>query len=134
ILERLETAEIDPALDFTRLARDVGQYQLDRDGKPAGLSTQRGAEPFGREQRWIDAAGELPQIVDRLIRVVPELFEDGTGLAVRRGQGETNFHLEGDQVLLRAVVQVAFDPSPLLVLGRHQPLARSAEGLEPRPQ
>src|SRR5439155_5291123 len=90
---RLETAEIDPALDFTRLARDVGKFQLDRDGKPAGLSTQRGAEPFGREQRWIDAAGELPQIVDRLIRVVPELFEDGTGLAVRRGQARPTFIL-----------------------------------------
>ncbi len=44
------------------------------------------------------------------------------------GQGEV--HLEGDEVLLGAVVEVALEAAALLVLGRHEPLTRGPELVE----
>ena len=57
---------------------------------------------------------------DRLLEVGGDLVEHllgGVGVGVGELAGEACAHRERDQVLLRAVVEVALDPAPLEVGG-----------------
>src|SRR5256885_12788688 len=100
------------------------------------MGLQRRAEAIRREQRWIDAGGQLSQVVDRLVGVMLELGQDWARFALRFGKllGQADLHLERDQVLLTPVVQVPLDATALLVLGGDQALPRGAEVVEPRQQ
>ena len=71
--------------------------------------------------------GQRPQLFDRRPDVILELgHERPRPFGVALGKLLEQPHLDGErnQVLLRPVVQVAFDPSPLGVGGRHQTPAR----------
>ena len=48
--------------------------------------------------------------------------------------GKLQLDGERDKLLLRAVVDVALEPSPLGVLRRDQPLLRGLQVVEPRPE
>ena len=52
------------------------------------------------------------------------------GIAIDEPFGQAELHRERDELLLRAVVEVAFQLPSLLVLGVDQPLARCAELLD----
>ena len=92
---------------------------------------QRGAEPFLREQRRVDPAGEPDERLDRLggrrLLVAQELHRRGPATRVGQRLGEAEVHRQGDQVLLGAVVDVALQEPALVVLGVDQPLARAAQ-------
>ena len=142
--ERLSNREVGGRFHQAREpARDV-DANVDGD---AGATRQRrdgGRQPFVREDRWVDAAGEFAQLPDRLVglpgggvQVPPE------GIRGAYGLGGPPCLLEGerhaDQPLLRAVVEVALEPTPL-VLGcshdagaglRHRPKLLSKLALEP---
>ena len=70
------------------------------------------------QQRRVDAVGQLPQLVQRVLHVAAELVEHLVG---RRPVGvdellhQADLHREGDQVLLGPVVEVALDLAPGLV-------------------
>ena len=92
----------------------------------AGLCLQRRDQPLVREERRIDAAREVAQILDRLPRRGLEVREHRLrllGIAVDEPFGQAELHRERDELLLRAVVEVALELAPLLVLGVDQPLA-----------
>jgi hypothetical protein len=61
---------------------------------------------------------EVAQLLHRVLQLVPDLAEDLLG-GVRVGIGELacQVHVDGqrDQMLLRAVVKIAFDGPPLRV-------------------
>jgi len=67
---------------------------------------------------------ELPECVDRLIRVFLELRQDGPRPAVRLGDGlgEPDLDLQRDKMLLGTVVEVALDAPTFLVLSGDQAL------------
>ena len=63
---------------------------------------------------------EVAQLLDGLLEVGGDLVEHllgGIGVGIGQLAGETRAHRERDQVLLRAVVEVALDPAPLGVGG-----------------
>ena len=102
-------------------------------GDLARLRLERlGQAPVG-QQRRVDPAGQVAQVLQRVLRVVEDAVERlALPLLVLTDQpfGQPHLHRQRDELLLRPVVDVALQPSPLLVLRRDQPLARRAEVLD----
>ena len=88
-------------------------------------ATADGGESLGqaaiREERGIDAVRELPKLLQGGFDVVPKLLEECRCLR-RVGAGqltrEAQIRAQRDQLLLRAVVEVALDAAPLGVRRR----------------
>ena len=73
---------------------------------------------------------ELPRLVQRLLQVAPHLVEECLrrgGIVVRQLARQLEVHRERDQVLLRAIVEVALDRAAVCVGGQDEPLAGRAE-------
>ena len=135
--ERLGNGEIGDRLDGgPRPDRHV-YLERDRDGAARGQAGQRRVEAPVGEHRRVDAPYQVTQ-----------LDEGGLGLGVRLvdqgGRGvdvvgeprlrPAELHRQGDEPLLRAVVQVPLDPRAL-GLGRvHDPLPADLKLGDPRPQ
>ena len=81
---------------------------------------QRLGEATVHEQRRVDAVREVAQLLHRLLQVAPDLLEHRlrpVGIGVGDLADEVHAHRERDEMLLRAVVQVALDPTALRVAG-----------------
>ena len=143
--------DVDPRAGGVRVLVDVGQRLggdvvgggLDGRGQPLGQSQQtsrrdrgvagqggeRRLEPFLAEDRWVHAARERAQFLDRAL----ELFVDVGQQRVERLRiarpvaGEPDGEPQAEQRLLGAVVEVALDPAALRVGRGNQPLARVAD-------
>ena len=64
----------------------------------------------------MDSLRELSRLLERLLHVAPHLFEQRLGscrVGLRQPDRELEVDRERDQVLLHAVVQLAFDPAPV---------------------
>ena len=103
---------------------DVGQRGA------AGGGAQRLGEAAVHEQRRVDAVREVAQLLHRFLEVEADLVEHRLGL-LGIGVGdlarEAHAHRERDEVLLRAVVQVALDAAALGVGRLDDAGARRAE-------
>ena len=111
-------------------------FDAHRDGRLARLGVECDLQPFVGEQRRIDAAGEVAQGFERFVGVAFDLRDRGQaalGIAVEQHLGQPQLHLEGHQVLLGAVVEVALELAPLLVLRCDQPLTRGSQLLKRGP-
>ena len=101
---------------------------LDLDGQrsPAGLCSQGRPQALVGQQRGIDPAGECPQVIDGRVQAGPQLAGDQPHLAGVLGGvlQQAELDRERDELLLGAVVQVALDPLPLIILRAHQPEPR----------
>ena len=85
----------------------------------------------------MDAAGELAQLADRRVEVVRRGVEQLAGrlrVALQARARGPQRDRERDELLLRAVVQVALDPAPRGVRALHDPRARRAQLLHLRTQ
>ncbi len=85
------------------------------------------------EQRRVDPAREVAQVVERLGRVDLELRHQLERLRGSRSimpSDQALLDLERDELLLGAVVDVAFEPAALGVLRGDEPAARRAELLD----
>ena len=96
--------------------------QVDGDRGAAGEGLQGRAQPAVGQHRGVDAAGDLAQFLGRggglgdgAVQARIEVAELGRHGRLRGAQLQG----QGDQPLLGAVVQVAFDAPPGLVTGRH---------------
>src|SRR5207247_7052272 len=90
---------------------------------PTACGAQGHSEPGAREQWRIDAVCQRPQLSDGRRDVILELVHErlrALGIAFRQLLEQPDLYRQGDEVLLRAVVQIAFNPPPLLVSGRNQ--------------
>ena len=99
-------------------------------GDLARLRRERGRQALVGEQRRVDAAREVAQVLERLLRLRLDLGEHLRGLRgfpLGQRAREPSLHGERDELLLRAVVDVALQPAALLVLRRDQPLLRGLE-------
>ncbi len=101
---------------------------LDRYGHRAagGQRGQGGIETAVGEDGRVDAAHEVTQLGQGLLHLAVRVVQRGGRLRVAGGppSGRAELHAEGDQALLRAVVQVALDPATLLVGGTDRGRAR----------
>jgi hypothetical protein len=125
ILQRLEAAEVDGCLGLLREPPDRVGRNGHRHRGLARLRGQGGDQSGVREQRRVDAAGEVAEVLKRARRVGPQLGKQLPGLTritVRRRGEQVELDRQRDQVLLRAVVQVPLKPPPRLVLRGHQAL------------
>ena len=77
----------------------------------------------------MDALGEPSRLLQRLLHVGPISSRSAfaCGIGIRRPFDELKVDRERDQVLLHAVVQLAFNPPPVGVGRQHEPLPRRAE-------
>ena len=134
VLDGLQAAEVDRGLHVG----GVPPHLLLDDGHPdragAERGPQRGPDAGLAEQRWVDAAGQADQGLDRRLGGGTLLGQDplgplrGPGL---EGLGQPQVDREGHQVLLGSVVDVALQPPTFGVLGVHQPLPRDPQLLRP---
>ena len=136
VLQRLEAAEVDRGLDLLRVPADL--LGLDRRGQRGAVAggAERVGQPAVHQQRRVDAVREVAQLLHRLLEVGRDLVEHllgGVGVGVGELAGEAGAHRERDEVLLRAVVQVALDAAALEVGGLDDAGAGAAQlvGLAP---
>ena len=113
VLHRLEAAEVRGGLGLFRVS--AGKVDLDRtrQRQPRRGGAQRLAKPAVAQQRRVDAVRELAQLGDRGLHVAAQVLEQrehGLGVAVLGDlAGQPELDRQRDEVLLRAVVQVALD-------------------------
>ncbi len=101
---------------------DAGGRHLQRDGGLPGLGLKGRLQPLQRKQGRVDAPGQIPQGVQGIVGVGLQLGEHGPealGVAIEHPFGQPELHRQGHQLLLGAVVDVALQPTPSGVLGRH---------------
>jgi hypothetical protein len=110
-------------LDRLRQPRREPQVELDRDRRASGTRPERRLEPLAREERRVQAARELAEVVDRPFELAERAVREWSELRVTpdalREHPERNERCR--QPLLGAVVQVALEAAPLLVGGPHDP-------------
>ena len=87
-------------------------------------------EPTLGQDRWVDSERDLAQDVEH----AGEPFDHARQLGLELGElggrrrlGRTQLECERDELLLRAVVEVALDPPPRRVGRGHDPCPRSLE-------
>src|SRR5215469_8824888 len=125
VVERFQAAEVDGCLDLGWVAADAVEAH---GGGQAGLGRgggQGGGQAVGGQHGWVDAAGEAADLADRALELVSQITQQdsraaGVGLGGAAGQPQGD--RGGDQVLLGAVVQVAFDAPAFGVGGGGQPV------------
>jgi hypothetical protein len=108
----------------------------DRQRRLAHLAAQRrGGALFG-QQRRVDAAGQVAQVVQRRLQGFLEQRCDRPDPAGILGRFLQQAEPDGqrDELLLRPVVQIPLDPPPLRVLRFHQPPARGPQFVDGRLQ
>jgi len=124
VLQRFNAAEVDRGLDLRRVPADAVGADLDGHRRLAGLGADGGGQALVGEQRRVDAAGQVAQGLQRAAGLGLELGDQGpfpvlvlAGQRLRLGQRAG----DGEQLLLGAVVDVALDPPPLLILRGDDP-------------
>ena len=133
--ERLAGDEVRGRLDLRR--RAVGRRgDVDRDRGAAREVGERGGQALVQPRR-ADAGGDRAQVGDRgrdLVDGGVERRDEHLRLARERALQAPQHDAERDQPLLRAVVQVALEPAPLLVAGLGDPRARGLHLGQLQPQ
>ena len=108
----------------------VEKLEVDRERRPRDERLDRGGQAAVGEHRGVDAARQLPQLLERLRELVGGLAEQPfgrLGLVVHTRLREAQHQGERDEALLRAVVEVALEPAALDVARLDDAGARAAQ-------
>ena len=126
---------VDADLDRLRKPVPTSDVELDRHRSTARDVAQRGPKPTFGQDRRVDAVRDLSEVVECPRQPFADSGKARKKELARPGLrdvlGSPYAEPERDQALLHPVVQVAFDESPRLVGGRHDPRPRRIE-LGPR--
>ena len=113
-------------LDFTWVASDAVRFRGHFDGQAARMRLEGGGQSLVREQ-WrvypLPRFAKLIQCGAGSLLQAPEELELQLRVPADLLLHETELYLQGDQLLLRTVMQVALDLASLVVLRSHQTLA-----------
>ena len=106
-------AEVDGRFRLLRIPADPVRLDVDGDRDLPRLRLEGRGETLVREQRRIDPAGEISEVLERVVRLA---FASASIAAALRGvrfatsrSDETELHGQRDQLLLRTVVDVALE-------------------------
>src|SRR5439155_4640871 len=97
------------------------------------LALERRGEPFVRQQGRVDPAREAAEVLEGGVRLGAQTREQLSlflDVLPRELLRKLQLHRERNELLLRAVVQVALDLASLFVLRGHESLPRGAELLD----
>ena len=133
VLKGLEAREVDGRFDVLGAPTHVARLDRHRDGGLPRLRFQRGGQALVREERRVDPAREVTEIVERARGVgldLPRHLACLHRVPLRQLFQQTELHGERHQLLLRAVVDVALQAPPLFVLRADQPLPGRPELLD----
>ncbi len=118
VLEPLQAAEVDGALELLRVAADAVRHDLRGDRRVQGGGTQGLAEALVGEQGGIDPVGQRPDLLERLGHLRPERVQlDQPAFLVLPHQVLRQLELDPErhEPLLCAVVEVALERSSLAI-------------------
>src|SRR6185312_12200579 len=107
-------------LDLRCIAADRSRGERRRLGRAPGSARKRFLEAEVLERRRIDASSELPQIVQHLGQLLADLGQLSRELRIlvcNVTSGELELHSQGKQMLLCAIVEIAFDLAALGMAG-----------------
>ena len=123
IRERLGDDEVGGKLDRIRQSTVHRAVDRHRDRCTSCERFDGYLETFVSEERGMDSPREVAELGDCLLYLVLRAREDlgRCGIAARRLESERD--RQGDEPLLRAIVQVALDPAALGVGGRDDSFA-----------
>src|ERR1700722_19948652 len=113
VLQRFEAAEVYGRLDVLAEPPDIVGVYHDRNRRLAGLRPQGRDQPAVLKQRRVNSPGQVAEVAERTRGVFPQLAEELPGFRVallHDGGHQAQLDGQGHQVLLRSVVQVAFQP------------------------
>ena len=127
--EDFETTEVDRAGDLLRTARSG--IDLDASPNPDAdcRCTQGRRQPTRLQERRIDPVGQRCRLLQRLLYVTAHVVEERlgrVGVVSNQLARELKVDRERDQVLLRAVVELALDSASRDVVGGGEAFARGA--------
>jgi hypothetical protein len=129
VRERLGDEKVRSGLD--RLSEAfIWDDERHRNRRTFGERPYGGSEALVREDRRVNAAGELAKLVERTAQLVLGLAEKLAGtvrLSADLGTGELESEPEAEKALLRAVVKVPLEPTSLVVPGLHDAGPRRAQ-------
>ncbi len=127
VLDRLGDGRVGGRLDGRRQARRFDVAELDRQRRLVGQRGEGGREARLAEDRREDAVGQLAQLLQRGRGLLPGRVQQPHERRVAAGASEPQVVGEREQLLLRAVVEVALQPAPLRVARRDDAGARGAQ-------
>jgi hypothetical protein len=113
VLEHGEPGQVDRARHFGR-ERAGSDLDGGRNASARCREAQQCSDPARLEQRRVDGLRELGTLVERSLHVAFQIAKerrDCCRIGARRLDGELEVDREPDQVLLDALVQLAFDPA-----------------------
>ena len=125
--ERLGGDVVGGRLDRRRQPLVESHVDVDRDVGTTRECSECRPEPGLGEDRGVDAARDLAQLVGDVLQAFRELCGDARQLVRRSPRHRACAEAERDQPLLDSVVQIALDPAARLVGGGHDPSARRGE-------
>ena len=137
VLQRLEHAEVHRRLDVLRITLDSLGFDGDGNRGLARLRLQRHHKPLVREQRRVDPPRQVTQCLQRFVGIALELIQRRCRLhrvEPEEHLSQPQLHLQCNQVLLRTVMEVAFQAPAFQILRLHQTLPRGAQLLKSREQ
>ena len=132
VLQRLQAAEVHRRLHLRGVPADAVGGDAHAEGTPVGGGAQRVGQAGVHEERWVDAVGQVAELLDGVLHGLAERVEHlggGFGVVGEDVLGEAEVHRQRHQVLLGAVVEVALDLAPLGVSGRDDAGPRGAQVL-----
>jgi len=121
--QRLQRAEIHGGLDLLGVAADPVSFHRHGDRGPARLGVQGRGDAHVRQQRRVDAAGQLAKAAQRPRDLRRHLVQQRLRprlVVIERAGRAAELAGQAGQIPLRAIAEVAFQPLPLGVLGRDQ--------------
>ena len=132
VLQCLEAAEVDGRLHLGRVPANAVGSDLGGYGGSPGRGGQRVGQTLVRQQRWIDAVGQVTKFLKGVLQVATKLLHQGSSLVRRpvgKLPGQPHLHGEGNQMLLRTVVEIALDPPAFGVGRRHDAASRRLQSV-----
>src|SRR5881396_706132 len=128
--ERLADDVVDGRLDRLRQPAFRHRAQLYGNGRARSHALEGRSEPTLRQHRRMDPAGQLAQLVEGELELLLRPFDElerAPVLLRKAVAGESQREGERDEPLLGAVVEVALEAPPFLVLRPEEPHAGGAE-------
>lgn len=110
--------------------------QLHLKGRDGDEGFQSDCQSVAADDRRMQAAGNVSQLAKRFRNLAPCALQPplSSGIIVRLFGKQAQFKSEGNQPLLRTVVEISFQAATLVLLRLDDPTTRALKLLQPRSQ